>query len=149
MAIPTDVDRSAPVLAHHEVEIRAPLDTVWQLHINVNDWPSWQEAITEAHIDGPFEPENSFDWSSYGFDVTSQIYEVSDRSRTLWGGTAEGITGIHEWRFAETDGGVRVTTNESFAGDPISADVAGMQGQLDASLVAWLDYLRSAAESSK
>lgn len=25
MATPIDVDRSAPVLAHHEVEIRAPL----------------------------------------------------------------------------------------------------------------------------
>jgi hypothetical protein len=148
MAMPTDVDRSAPVLANHEVEIRAPLDTVWQLHIDVNDWPRWQEAITEAHIDGPFEPGNSFDWSSYGFDVTSQIYEVSDQSRTLWGGTAEGITGIHEWLFAETDGGVRVTTTESFAGEPVSADVAGMQGQLDASLVAWLDYLRSAAGGS-
>ena len=80
--------------------------------------------------------------------MTSQIYEVSDRSRTLWGGTAGGITGVHEWVFAETDGGVRVTTNESFAGDPVSADVAGMQGQLDASLVAWLDYLRAAAEGS-
>jgi Polyketide cyclase / dehydrase and lipid transport len=148
MATPTDVDKSAPVLAHHEVEIRAPLDTVWQLHIDVNNWPSWQEAITEAHIDGPFEPGNSFDWSSYGFGVTSQIYEVSDQDRTLWGGTAGGITGVHEWLFAETGGGVRVTTNESFAGDPVTADAAGMQGQLDASLVAWLDYLRSAAEGS-
>lgn len=146
MATPTDVDKSAPILAHHEVEIRASLDTVWQLHIDVNNWPSWQEAITEAHIDGPFKPGNSFDWSSYGFGVTSQIYEVSDRSRTLWGGTAQGITGVHEWLFAETDGGVRVTTNESFAGDPVGADVAGMQGQLDASLVAWLDYLKPAAE---
>jgi Polyketide cyclase / dehydrase and lipid transport len=149
MATPTDVDRSAHVLAHHEVEIRARLDTVWQLHVDVNNWPSWQEAITEAHIDGPFEPGNSFDWSSYGFDVTSQIYEVSDRSRTLWGGTAGGITGIHEWLFTETDGAVRVTTNESFAGDPVSADVEGMQRQLDVSLVAWLDYLRSAAEGSR
>ena len=148
MATPTDVDKSAPVLAHHEVEISASLDTVWRLHIDVNKWPSWQEAITEAHIDGPFEPGNSFEWSSYGFGVTSQIYEVSDRSRTLWGGTAGGITGVHEWVFARTHGGVRVTTNESFAGDPVSADVAGMQGQLDASLVAWLDYLRSAAEAS-
>ncbi|MGB0091630.1 MAG: hypothetical protein WBP81_03740 [Solirubrobacteraceae bacterium] len=73
---------------------------------------------------------------------------MSERRRTLWGGTAEGITGVHEWHFAETDGGVRVTTNESFAGDPVNADVAGMQAQLDASLVAWLDYLRSAATSS-
>jgi uncharacterized protein YndB with AHSA1/START domain len=89
MDAPTDVDRSAPVLAHHEVEIPAPPDTVWQLHIDVNEWPSWQEAITEAHIDGRFEPGNSFGWSSYGFAVTSKIYEVSDRSRTLWGGTAD------------------------------------------------------------
>jgi hypothetical protein len=148
MDTPTDVDRSAPVLAHHEVEISAPLDTVWPLHIDVNDWPSWQGAITAAHIDGRFEPGNSFDWSSYGFAVTSEIYAVSDRSRTLWGGTAGGITGVHEWLFAEADGGIRVTTNESFAGDPVSADVAGMQARLDASLVAWLDYLRSAATSS-
>jgi hypothetical protein len=90
----------------------------------------------------------SFDWSRYGFGVTSQIYEVSDRIGTRWGGTPGSITGVHEWVFAETDGGVRVTTNESFAGDPVSADVAGMQGQLDASLVAWLDYLRAAAEGS-
>jgi hypothetical protein len=34
MDTPTDVDRSAPVLAHHEVVIPAPLDTVWQLHID-------------------------------------------------------------------------------------------------------------------
>ena len=80
--------------------------------------------------------------------MTSQIYEVNDRSRTLWGGTEGGITGVHEWVFAETDGGVRVTTNESFAGDPVSADVAGMKGQLDASLVAWLDYLGAAGEGS-
>jgi hypothetical protein len=76
---------------------------------------------------GHCAPGSSFDWSSYGFDVTSQIYEVGNRSRTLWGGTAEGITGIHEWLFAETDGSVRVTTTESFAGDPVSADAAGIK----------------------
>jgi hypothetical protein len=42
---------------------------------------------------------------------------------------------------------VSVTTNESFAGDPVSADVDGMRQQLDASLVAWLEYLKSAAEA--
>jgi len=49
--------------------------------------------------------------------------------------------------FEETGDGVRVTTNESFAGDPVNADVAGIQAQLDASLIAWLEHLKSAAES--
>jgi uncharacterized membrane protein len=145
---PTDIDRSAPVVAQHEIEISAPLERVWQLHTDVNGWPAWQDAITEAKLTDAFEPGSSFDWSSYGFAVTSTIYETSDHNRTLWGGTAGGITGVHEWLFEELDDGVRVTTNESFAGDPVQADVDGMQGQLDASLVAWLDYLKSAAEAS-
>ena len=145
---PTEVDRTAPVLARHEIEIEAPLERVWRLHTDVAAWPHWQKEITEARIDGPFEPGTSFDWTSYGFTVTSTIYEVEDRSRSLWGGTAEGITGIHEWRFTEVPGGVRVETNESFAGEPVDADPASMQSMLDASLEAWLGHLKRAAQSA-
>ena len=40
MTDPTGVDRTAPVIARHEIEIEAPLDTVWQLHVDVNAWPT-------------------------------------------------------------------------------------------------------------
>jgi hypothetical protein len=89
MTTPTAVDMSAPVVAHHVMDMKASLDSLWQLHIDVNSCPSWQQAITEAHMDRAFEPGNSFSWSSYDFAVTSQIYEVTDRSRTLWGGYGE------------------------------------------------------------
>jgi hypothetical protein len=143
---PTEIDR-APVLAHYEIDIEAPLDRVWGLHTDVASWPKWQKEIAEAQIDGPFEPGTSFDWTSYGFPVTSTIYDVDDRSHSLWGGTAQGITGIHEWLFTRTPSGVRVETNESFAGDPVEADAATMQSMLDASLAASLGHLKSAAES--
>ena len=42
MTAPTDVDRSAPVIAVHEIDIEAPRDTVWRLHADVNAWPTWQ-----------------------------------------------------------------------------------------------------------
>jgi hypothetical protein len=42
-----------------------------------------------------------------------------------------------------------VTTKESFAGEPVEADAAGMQKSLDGSLVAWLDDLKKAAESAR
>jgi uncharacterized membrane protein len=147
MTVPTDVDRAAPVIARHEIEIEAPLDTVWQLHVDVNAWPTWQTDITAAHIDGALEPGVSFDWTSYGFSVTSTVYDVTERTRVLWGGTSGGITGVHEWLFSETPGGVHVTTTESFAGEPVEADAPGMQALLDASLVAWLGHLKTAAES--
>ena len=39
-------------------------------------------------------------------------------------------------------------TNESFAGEPVEADAAGMQSLLDASLVSWLGHLKAAAEAA-
>ena len=148
MTTPTDIDRDAPVIARHEIDIHAPLETVWRLQTNVNGWPAWQTDITAARLDGPFEPGNSFTWTSYGFTVTSTIYLVEDHSRTLWGGAAQGIMGTHEWRFAQSPAGVHVITSESFAGDPADADPTGMQTILDNSLTAWLTRLKQQAESS-
>jgi hypothetical protein len=147
MATPTEVDRSAPVLVHHETDIQAPLGVVWELHSGVDAWPSWHSQISDARIDGAFAPGSSFTWTSYGFTVTSTIYAVRDQSGVLWGGTGDGTTGIHEWIFDETPSGVHVTTNESLAGQPVEVDVAGMRTMLDASLVAWLAELKAAAEA--
>jgi uncharacterized membrane protein len=147
MSIPAGVDADAPVHAHHEIDINAPLDTVWRLHADVNDWPTWQNEITAARLDGAFQPGASFEWTSYGFTVVSTIYAVAERSRVLWGGTAGNITGIHEWVFRQTSAGVHVTTEESFTGEAVAADVTGTQSALDGSLVAWLGHLKAAAES--
>ena len=147
MTVPTAIDRAAPVIARHEINIEASLDAVWKLHVDVNAWPIWQTDITAAHIDGALEPGVSFDWTSYGFSVTSTVYDVTDPARVLWGGTSGGITGVHEWLFNETPDGVHVITSESFAGEPVDADAPAMQTLLDASLVAWLGHLKTAAES--
>jgi hypothetical protein len=80
--------------------------------------------------------------------VTSTIYAVDDRHRVLWGGPAGGITGIHEWVFEETAGGLTITTTESFAGGPVEADVASMKAMLDDSLKSWLSQIKRAAESA-
>jgi hypothetical protein len=148
MCDPTGIDTSAPVVARHSVDIAAPLETVLGLHTDVNRWPERQTDITATHSGGTFLPGAAFTWTSYGFTVTSTIFEVKARSRVLWGGTADGITGVHEWIFHETPTGARVETNESFAGDPVKADASAMQAMLDGSLSSWLGHLKAAAESA-
>ena len=56
--------------------------------------------------------------------------------------------GTHEWLFECTEEGVHVTTSESFAGDPVNADSAGLQALLDGSLTAWLSRMKARAEST-
>jgi Polyketide cyclase / dehydrase and lipid transport len=146
MAIPTGIDGDAPVIVRHQIDINAPLQTVWRLQTDVNNWPAWQTDITAARLDGPFEPGNSFTWTSYGFTVTSTIYAVAKRARTLWGGAARGIMGTHEWAYTQTPAGVHVATHESWSGQPVQADATGMQSALDKSLTDWLGHLKAAAE---
>jgi hypothetical protein len=140
------IDQGAPVIARHGTVIAAPLDVVWRLHVAVNAWPTWQKGIDRAHIDGALRPGAVFDWETYGLNIESTVYRVEPDRHTLWGGPSEGISGIHSWTFTPLDGGVRVDTEESWSGDPIQADTAGMQAALDASLTAWLEYLKAAAE---
>jgi hypothetical protein len=146
MTVPTGVDRDAPVIAVHEIDIAAALERVWRLHVEVDAWPRWQTEITAAHSEGALERGASFDWTSMG-SVSRRLSTTSPSQRVLWGGTAGGITGVHEWLFNETPEGVHVRTTESFAGEPVEADAAGMQPLLDASLVAWLAHLKAAVES--
>ena len=147
MATLTDIDRDAPVITHHQVDIAALLDVVWHLHTDVNGWPSWNPEITAAKIEGEFEEGNSFTWTSWGLTVTSTIHVVEHHSRTLWSGPVRGIMGVHEWRFEETQSGVHVVTDESWSGTPVEADPDSLHAALDRSLVAWLGRLKARAES--
>ena len=56
MTTPTGIDRDAPVITRHEIDIAAPLDTVWNLHTDVDAWPAWNLEVTAAKLDGAFAP---------------------------------------------------------------------------------------------
>jgi hypothetical protein len=110
--------------------------------------PTWQTDITASAPERALAPGASFRWSTYGLAITSTVYARAQGARILSGGVAQGITGIHEWTFTATPTGVHVTTTESFAGDPVAADVSNMQTLLDPSLGSWLRQLKVTAEET-
>lgn len=143
---PSDIDVRAPVVSRHGAVIYAPLEALWRLHTDIDAWPTWQTDIEVAHLTGPFAPGSTFTWRSGGLDVESTIYRVEPGRRTLWGGPARGIEGVHSWTLVPAESGTRVDTAESWSGEPIEADRAAMQAVLDRSLVSWLRLLKAAAE---
>jgi hypothetical protein len=144
---PSFVDRTAPVVADREIEINAPRDVVWQLHADVNAWPSWQTDISDATLERPLGPGVEFHWTTGGMTIGSRVYSVHAGSDILWGGTTDGITAIHEWSFTDTPRGVRVATSESLSGASVEADAAGVQALLEQSLTSWLEHMKAAAET--
>jgi uncharacterized protein YndB with AHSA1/START domain len=144
---PAAVDESATVVVRREIRVQAPIDRVWRLHTDVASWPTWQTDVQSAEADGPLEPGASFRWSTHGLDVTSTVYAVDAPHRILWGGPAQGITGIHEWTFTADGDTTIVRTAESWEGEPVQADAGNLHAALDGSLAAWLELLRGKAEA--
>lgn len=147
MTIPTEIDFAAPVVSRHRRRVAAPVDRLWNLHTAPNEWPTWQRDIAFAQSDGAFEVGSSIRWGTTdGFTVTSTIYQLEPGRRVLWGGAAEGITGIHEWLFEPDGEGTVVLTNESWSFDTMPAEPDEVRLMLAASLEAWLGYLQQVAE---
>ena len=143
-----DVNRNAQIIVDLNAVIDAPLQTVWNLHTAVDQWPTWQKDITEAWLTGPFAVGNSFAWQTHGLSIVSTLGEVDAMRRTVWGGPAHDIDGVHVWTFEETAAGVAVQTTESWDGAPIAADPEGMRAALTSSLTAWLAALKATVEST-
>ncbi|WP_328451948.1 SRPBCC family protein [Amycolatopsis sp. NBC_00438] len=143
------VDRTAPVISSVSVLIKAPLATVWRLHADIDRWPSWIPEITPAHkvTPGPLRPGSVFTWSPQDMHVESTIKSIAPLRCTAWGAPVNGITGVHLWTFEQTPAGVLATTEESWAGPPVDADVPGSQAGLDQGLGDWANRLKATAET--
>ncbi|ASQ95032.1 SRPBCC family protein [Streptomyces sp. 11-1-2] len=143
------VDKDAPVISGASVLIKAPLTTVWRLHTDIDHWASWIPEITPARktTPGPLRPGSSFEWSPQNMKVKSTVKTVKPLRCTAWGAPVNGITGVHLFTFEPVKGGVLATTEESWAGAPVEADIPGNQSSLDAGLKDWVRRLKDTAET--
>jgi hypothetical protein len=78
--------------------------------------------------------------------VTSTVKTVVPGRCIAWGAPVNGITGVHLWTFKPVKGGVLATTEESWAGPPVDADVPGNQSSLDKGLGDWVNRLKVTSE---
>jgi uncharacterized protein YndB with AHSA1/START domain len=141
-----DIDEDAPVITRDEIVIRAPLETIWDVQTNVDEWPAWQPDVDGAKAEGPLDVGSVFRWQTAGLDITSTVEEIDAPRRIVWGGPAQGIVAVHVWTFEPQDDGALVRTAESGEGEPVTAQVETLQAALDASLRAWLTNLKRIAE---
>ncbi|MGW3078097.1 MULTISPECIES: SRPBCC family protein [unclassified Kitasatospora] len=143
------INEQAPVITRADILIHAPLHTVWNIQTDVENWPTWQPNVETVTKDTPgrLRPGSTFRWSTEGLDITSTVKQVEPGKRLAWGGPAQGITAVHVWTFTPTRDGVLVHTEESWTGEPVTANQAALQTALDNSLHHWVTNLKHEAET--
>ena len=50
-----NIDTNAPVFARKEIVIHAPVEKVWELQTDIENWNRWQPDITSAKLEGALE----------------------------------------------------------------------------------------------
>ena len=110
------VDLNAPLTGRQEILIDAPIERVWEMQTDIENWPKWQKEVTFAKLDGDLRPGTTFKWKAMGVNITSVLQEVVENESIGWSGRSIGMRAAHIWRFERQGNGTKVITEESLSG---------------------------------
>lgn len=141
------VSPAVPVHTQQTIHIKAPVEKVWKLMSQVNQWAAWQPDINASQLNGLLQPGTGFDWKTGGLAIHSTLHTVEPRAALGWSGTAFGSFAVHNWAFIpQPDGTTEVQVEEGMEGWLVRLLQPVFQHSLDASTARWLACLRQAAE---
>jgi uncharacterized membrane protein len=140
------IHTDAPVITKKSIVINAPVEKVWEVFSDVNNWNNWQKEIEMPEINGAFKKGTSFHWKSNGLTITSILQAVETNKMVGWSGPAFGAFAIHTWFFTEADGHTTIRVEESMEGWLVKLLKGTFQSSLDTSIENWLNYLKIESE---
>ncbi len=110
------IDRAAAITSHAEIVVRAPVARVWQVLVDVSNWPAWMPGVTTARLDSTVAPDAGFTWQSGSSWITSTFAVVEPEKELTWIGISSGAKAVDRHTLETVEGGTRVFTEESMAG---------------------------------
>lgn len=142
------IDDNAPVIARSEIEIQADPDTIWDVLVDINNWPRWNPDIKSASLEGAVAEGSKFRWKARSISITSIFQEV-DKPRLLgWTGKTMGIKAVHIWKLEPKEDTTIARTEESWEGPLTRVMKGSAQDMLQKSIDSGLQYLKQEIEKT-
>jgi uncharacterized protein YndB with AHSA1/START domain len=136
----------APVVSAAELEIDAPIDSVWSILTAVERWPAWNPDVRAVSLAGPFAEGSTFRWKAGPGTITSIVEHVDPPTVLAWSGRTLGIRAAHVWHLSAQNGKTLVRTEESYDGLTARVLRRSLQRTLDAALANGARCLKVEAE---
>jgi uncharacterized membrane protein len=138
-----EVDSSAKCFSKEEIIINSPIENVFNILSDINNWPSWQSSVTKAQINGSMEPGVKFKWKAGGLNINSKLHTVNTNSEIGWTGKTWWIKAVHNWYLSNENQKTKVIVEESLTGPGSS----WMQKSIIEGMKKNLSELKAKAES--
>lgn len=110
------IDVEAPLKAKKVIVIDAPVNSVWAIQSDINNWPSWQKEVAYAQLQGKLAKGTVFIWKAMGMNINSELQQVIENKIISWSGKSIGMNATHIWTFEKQGNKTMVTTEESLSG---------------------------------
>jgi hypothetical protein len=113
---PTDAD----LFAHNEIVISAPPPQIWRHLIAAPAWPGWYSNSANVVVNDPaglLAAGVSFDWTTFGLQISSTVAECVPQVRLGWYGNGEGLRTYHTWLLMPRGDSTYVVMEEIGLGD--------------------------------
>ncbi|MCA9347685.1 SRPBCC family protein [Candidatus Saccharibacteria bacterium] len=144
-----EIEQGAPVSYSQSIEINASIQTIWKIMTDIENWPSWNEDIKSATLNGKLTIGTTFTWKSGPGTITSTLEAVNKPNLLGWSGKLFGIKAVHIWKIKSVKGKSIVTTEESWSGLYASLFKRRSKKTLIKAIDTGLNRLKSAAEYSR
>lgn len=111
-----EVNKNAKAYGKEEILIHAPLNRVYRLVSDINNWAEWQSDVAEALIHGKFSENTEFTWKANGMKIHSKLHTIQQNAKIGWTGKMFWIKAVHNWWFTAKGESTLVEVEESLSG---------------------------------
>ncbi|PSR56752.1 polyketide cyclase/dehydrase [Adhaeribacter arboris] len=112
----TAINWKAPVVCSKKIIVEAHPGQVWSRLADIANWSTWLTTVSTAQLNGPLEPNTTFDWKTGGMKIHSTLHTVNPNQQFGWTGKVYGIFAIHNWTFKAVGEHTQVEVSESMEG---------------------------------
>ncbi|MEL6950024.1 MAG: SRPBCC domain-containing protein [Pseudomonadota bacterium] len=140
----------ATFFVHHQIDIAAPPQVVWEVLIEAETWPTWYEGATNVSVRGNseiLEADSVFQWRTMGLNFESRIAEFEPPTRLSWESNHRFIDGYHAWLILPSATGTTLVTDESMAGFLAYMQLIFQPNRLNRWHENWLRQIKARSES--
>ena len=146
MQPPEPASPQGPVSGTAEIDVAAPVETVWRVLTELERWPSWNPDVTSMSVDGPPAEGTVFRWKAGPGTIVSTIRRWDPPRLVAWSGKTMGVKATHVWHFEQAGAATHVRTEEALHGIVARLLRGSLQKTLNKALEDGLRNLKAEAE---
>lgn len=142
------IDDRAPVKASSSIYIDAPVERVWELLINLPDWPALDSSIRDMQLEAGANVDARFNFRLNNFPIKAKFAVINPDRELHWTGASLWFKAVDLHVLEPThDGGTRLYIAESLAG--VLAPLFMSSERLKVQHETWLTAFQRAAETGR